>query len=83
MKRTSHNDISNPNTQQRPYTAVERYREMGRVHLTLTCPFCTNETYAFAWSLAGGGKRCDCGALFGSRNIAYKLESAPCSAPVK
>jgi hypothetical protein len=76
VKRTTHNDIRNPNTQQLPYTAVERWREMGRVALTLTCPFCHGPTDTFLWALSGTGKRCEipgCGALFGSRNIAYKL----------
>lgn len=30
------------------------------------CPFCGAHTQAFWWSLAGGGKKCDCGAKYGS-----------------
>jgi hypothetical protein len=29
------------------------------------CPFCMEEVKAYVWSLSGGGKRCQCGALFG------------------
>ena len=36
------------------------------------CPFCGDEIKAFLWSLSGGGKRCNCGALFGSGGRAYK-----------
>lgn len=28
------------------------------------CPFCQGETKAFWWSLAGGGKKCSCGAKY-------------------
>lgn len=30
------------------------------------CPFCKAQTKAFWWSLAGGGKKCDCGAKYDS-----------------
>lgn len=30
------------------------------------CPFCQGETKAYWWSLAGGGKKCYCGAKYGS-----------------
>lgn len=72
-KPTKFTDINNPNTLHRSYTAVENWRSMGRVKLTLTCPFCSAEVPAYLWSLSGGGKRCDCGALFGSRGVAHKL----------
>ena len=26
------------------------------------CPFCQEWTMVYAWSFAGGGKKCDCGA---------------------
>ena len=28
------------------------------------CPYCSVEVKAYVWSLTGGGKRCECGALF-------------------
>ena len=35
----------------------------GRSTIWITCPFCGTETECFIWSLAGGGKRCECGAI--------------------
>lgn len=32
------------------------------------CPFCNVAVKAYVWSLCGGGKRCDCGALFTGRS---------------
>lgn len=32
------------------------------------CPFCDVEVKAYVWSLIGGGKRCNCGALFTGRS---------------
>ncbi len=28
----------------------------------IRCPFCQTEVRAYWWSIAGGGKKCDCGA---------------------
>ena len=30
----------------------------------IRCPFCDTVTEAYVWSLAGSGKRCECGAKF-------------------
>ena len=35
----------------------------GRSTVIITCPFCDVRTEAYLWSLAGSGKRCDCGAV--------------------
>lgn len=40
------------------------------------CPWCDHEIKAYLWSLAGGGKRCLCGAIFGSTG-GYKLPEKP------
>ena len=32
------------------------------------CPFCGIEVKAYVWSLTGGGKNCQCGALFTGRS---------------
>ena len=32
--------------------------EFGRSTVFVTCPFCGRKTEAYAWSLAGSGKRC-------------------------
>ena len=29
------------------------------------CPWCEIEIKAYVWSMCGGGKRCECGAIFG------------------
>ena len=42
----------------------------GRSYYVVTCPFCGCDVEARAWSLAGSGKRCECGAVhtwYGSR----------------
>ena len=45
----------------------------GRMYIRILCPFCGRNVKAYVWSLAGGGKRCDCGTLFGSDGKAHKL----------
>lgn len=35
----------------------------GRSFYTVECPFCGVAVQARAWSLAGSGKRCECGAV--------------------
>ena len=37
------------------------------------CPWCGEEIKAYLWSLSGGGKRCRCGAIFGSWGFGRKL----------
>lgn len=39
------------------------------------CPWCGHEIKAYLWSLSGGGKRCACGAIFGTGG-GYKLPPA-------
>ncbi len=56
----------------RPYTVLAVHsRESGRTEVDIRCPFCRSTVTARKWSLAGGGKRCVCGALFGSTGSAY------------
>lgn len=38
----------------------------GKTRVLLSCPFCQGDLWAYVWSLSGGGKRCDCGALAGA-----------------
>ena len=38
------------------------------------CPFCGDEVKAYVWSICGGGKRCDCGALFGAHGVGYHFK---------
>lgn len=44
---------------------TRKISQMGKTRVMLTCPFCKYELWAYLWSLAGGGKRCQCGALCG------------------
>jgi hypothetical protein len=44
----------------------------GRSFCYITCPFCHERVRAYVWSLAGGGKRCPCGALHGNLGMTYK-----------
>ena len=44
----------------------------GRSTVVILCPYCNAHVTAYLWSLAGGGKRCECGALFGSTGNAYQ-----------
>jgi len=45
----------------------------GKSVYLITCPFCGIQIEARAWSLAGGGKRCECGAMHGFlRNVTTK-----------
>lgn len=51
-------------TEQRFYETVYRHnRPGGRSVAGVRCPFCDVVMEARVWSLAGSGKRCDCGAL--------------------
>lgn len=43
-------------------------RPAGRTTLTIRCPHCDTETEVRLWSLAGSGKRCECGAVFYRNN---------------
>lgn len=76
MRRTTFNDILNPNCERREYTVKrEGLERPSHVIWYFDCPFCGNEIKAYLWSLSGGGKRCLCGAIFGSRR-AYKMKEA-------
>lgn len=46
----------------------EDRRPAGRSTVTVRCPFCDCETEARLWSLAGSGKRCECGATMYRNN---------------
>ena len=48
---------------------LRKRAEPGRTRVDLRCPFCKATVTAYVWSLSGGGKRCDCGALAGSGGV--------------
>jgi hypothetical protein len=52
------------------------YSTLGRTLVRLTCPWCGDDVVAYLWSLAGFGKRCECGAVCG-RFGAWKTSAAP------
>ena len=45
------------------YDTVRESSAVGRSTRTIRCPFCGCEVEAYTWSLAGSGKRCECGAV--------------------
>lgn len=49
---------------------------MGRTSARVDCPFCGQAVEVFTWSLAGGGKRCACGALFGRTTSYARIDPA-------
>ena len=48
--------------------ALKYNSEHGRSTAVIRCPFCQRKITVYIWSLAGSGKRCDCGALLCNRN---------------
>lgn len=44
-------------------------RPAGRTTCDIECPFCGTVTQVRPWSLAGSGKRCECGALLHGKEI--------------
>ncbi len=77
MKRTKFSDARDPRCERRLYTVhrtgLERPSSLTQY---FKCPWCQQEVKAYVWSLAGGGKRCDCGAIFGMTG-GYKMRSEP------
>lgn len=68
-------EINEPGVEQREFFTIGQRSEFGRSTVTIECPFCRMSVVAYSWSLAGGGKRCVCGALFGSTGTAYRRVS--------
>lgn len=56
------------------YEVLETRRAAnGGSRSLLRCPFCWATFWAFWWSIAGGGKRCEsCGAKHTSFGMAYR-----------
>jgi len=52
------------NDERRPILpATQSVREFGRSKDLIACPFCQVHVWAYRWSRAGSGKRCQCGAI--------------------
>lgn len=60
----------------RQYTYWGYTSAMGRSRITIVCPFCQADVVAYLWSLAGCGKRCECGAKFNQLGEARKARSS-------
>lgn len=56
-------------TETRLASTLRIYRAPGRTAVDIECPFCQCVTQAYVWSLAGSGKRCECGALLQGSGI--------------
>jgi hypothetical protein len=69
-KVTTYRDIAI--AEARPHDRSDTYAAVGRSYCYITCPFCGERVRAYVWSLAGGGKRCPCGALHGSLGQSHK-----------
>jgi hypothetical protein len=55
-----------------PGYETTRHAAIGRRTIYVVCSFCFRHVEGYVWSLAGSGKRCECGALLTS-NTATKL----------
>ena len=73
MKKTTYTDSLKPECQRLQYTTDGCHSQFGRSYTYITCPFCRTTTRAYLWSPSGSGKRCSCGALLGTRGLAYKM----------
>lgn len=62
--------------ERRPHVLRDRRPAPGRTSVEVECPFCGRRVRAFAWSLAGGGKRCPCGAIHNERDTVRKRKPA-------
>lgn len=50
--------------EEKPHTRVAvSNRAWGGSMVVVECPFCGDWTKAYVWSMAGVGKKCECGAL--------------------
>lgn len=60
----------------RRFTVLERRWQMGKSRIFIECPFCGTRFWAYLWSLAGGGKKCEnkkCGAKHSSWGDAFPV----------
>jgi hypothetical protein len=74
VHKTSFSDRANPNCEERKFTVHKTGLEHTSSNTVyFDCPWCKREIKAYVWSICGGGKRCECGAIFSSRGVGYKL----------
>lgn len=60
-----HGDVLADGRTYRTHSGIYGRYNSGRsqIKVKVDCPFCDATTEAFLWSLAGGGKKCSCGAI--------------------
>jgi hypothetical protein len=74
-KKTTWDHVAAGKCDEREYVVIRQgLQRPSSNYSVIRCPFCSAETKAFWWSLSGGGKRCECGAMFSSRGLAYRLK---------
>lgn len=71
MTSRSEREVSAP-PEERTWTQLWHRSSFGKTRIGIRCPFCEAEVVAYVWSLAGGGKRCSCGAMFSAYGNARK-----------
>lgn len=54
-------------SESKQYEVLSKSSAMGKTSIQIKCPFCSQVSKTYVWSLAGNGKRCTnskCDALF-------------------
>lgn len=70
MAKTTYKDLKSAERREHERSGVNS--AAGRSYYYITCPFCNASVKTYVWSIAGGGKRCPCGALHTSLGATYK-----------
>jgi hypothetical protein len=62
--KTTSDDIATGRCEARSHDRSGEYSmPAGKTYFYITCPFCFDRSKVYAWSMAGRGKRCPCGAM--------------------
>ena len=62
MSAPAYRPLDHPTIERRNYESTYFPAAAGKSYYLIWCPFCGAKAEARSWSLAGGGKRCECGA---------------------
>lgn len=68
---TTRHTNAKPTEERRDCEVRHSSSAVGRSTGSIVCPFCATLVEVYLWSLAGSGKRCECGALL-TWGAAYK-----------
>lgn len=67
--------INHSDNAARQWTGVYHSRPAGRSFYRADCPFCATRQDVSAWSVRGGGKRCEgCGSMFTGWGLCRPVE---------